>query len=93
MIPRHLLILDNAVYPDIYPPVDHWSPHVPDTFRITVVRKDEPRQALRPLRASAREAEIVVAERADVAPLKAVPVDYLQREHAADNKDGDAEVV
>jgi len=58
-----------------------------DALALSVVRKDEPRQALRPLRASAREAEIVVAERADVAPLKAVPVDYLQREHAAASAD------
>lgn len=54
-----------------------------DALALYVVRKGEPRQALGPLSAPARGGEILVGERSSVTPLKAVPIDYLQREHAA----------
>ena len=54
-----------------------------DALALYVVRKGEPRQALGPLSAPAHAEEIIVGERSSVTPLKAVPVDYLQREHAA----------
>ena len=38
---RHLLILDNAVYRDIYHPADHWERFVETDIDVTVVRKDE----------------------------------------------------
>ncbi len=64
-----------------------------DGLALYVVRKGEPRQPLGPLSASAhpldtdQEGEILVSERSSVTPLKAVPVDYLQREHAAAARD------
>jgi TonB family protein len=54
-----------------------------EALKLYVVRKGEPRQALGPLSAPAHDGEILIAERAGLHPLKAVAVDYLQREHAA----------
>ena len=39
---KHLLILDNSVYPEIYHPVDHWIRYVPSGVRITVQRREDP---------------------------------------------------
>jgi TonB family protein len=54
-----------------------------DALALYVVREGEPRQAFGPLSAPAHEGQIVVGERSSVTPLKAVPVDYLRREHEA----------
>ena len=53
-----------------------------DALAVYVVGKGEVRQPLGPLSASAHDPEIRIQESASVTPLKAVPVDYLQREHA-----------
>lgn len=53
-----------------------------DALAVYVVRRGEPRKALGPLSAGAHQEDILVGERSTVAPLKAVPVDYLQRAHA-----------
>ena len=58
-----------------------------DALALFVVRTGQPRQPLGPLSAPAHAGDILVQERSSVTPLKAVPVDYLQREHAAAAKD------
>lgn len=38
--PMHLLILDNAVFREIYKPKEHWARFLPEGLRVTCVRKD-----------------------------------------------------
>jgi GMP synthase-like glutamine amidotransferase len=38
---KHLLIVDNAVYRDVYKPVDHWLRYVGPDFNISVIKKEE----------------------------------------------------
>ena len=38
---KHLLIIDNAVYRDVYKPAEQWIRYVGPEFKISIVRKEE----------------------------------------------------